>query len=160
MSRTATLRWDGGRSFSAESALGGSVALEGADGWRGTRPSEMLLVALAACAGMDVIAILEKKREVVERYALRVSGEQRAAHPQTFTSIELLHEFDGDALEPDAVRRAIELSATRYCIVSAHVSQGEARVVHRYVVRNASGEHAAEVVVTGPRGAGLDPRPD
>jgi len=65
------------------------------------------------------------------------------------------HRVSGNPLDPAAVARAIELSATRYCSVTAVIATGVARITHRYVVRNIDGEHRGEVVITGPDGANV-----
>ncbi|MBI3747925.1 MAG: hypothetical protein HY262_03630, partial [Chloroflexi bacterium] len=62
----------------------------------------------------------------------------------------VLHVVEGD-VEIEALRRAIELSATRYCTVTGNLSSGVAEVRHAYLVRDgAGGEHYGEVIVTGP----------
>ena len=116
-------------------------------------PVETVAAALAACSAMDVIAILIKKRQRVGSYTVSVSAVQRSEYPQVLTRIELLHEVAGAGVSEEAVRRAIELSATTYCPVSAMLSAGETEIHHRYVVRRAGAsppEASGEVVVTGP----------
>jgi putative redox protein len=131
-----------------------------ADGSPGSQPTDLLLIALAGCAAMDVISIVLKKRQVLSRYHVTATGEQRDAHPHTFTRIDVEHEVEGERLDGEAIRRAIELSATRYCPVAAHMAKGDTEIVQRYLVRDADGERQGEAVVTGPAGRGLDPLPD
>jgi hypothetical protein len=73
-------------------------------------------------------------------------------HPHVYQRIEIVHEFEGADLDVAAVRRAIELSATRYCTASAMFSAGPAEIHHRYLVGRGDGRPAedGEVVVTGP----------
>ncbi|MEO8247391.1 MAG: OsmC family protein [Chloroflexota bacterium] len=112
-------------------------------------PREALLGALAGCTSMDVASILRKKRQVVDRYDLEVHGEEATEHPQLFVAITVEHVIAGD-VDPEAVRRSVELSATRYCPVSALLSKG-VKIEHRYRLTRRDGtEHAALVVVTGP----------
>jgi len=85
----------------------------------GASPMELLLVALAGCTGMDVISILRKKRQDVTGYTISVRGVRREEHPQTYTAITIEHTVTGRSINPEAVRRAIELSETKYCSVSA-----------------------------------------
>ena len=155
MRETGRLRWHSGLSFSGQSGSGGRIAWEGADGVAGLRPSEAMLASLGACTAMDVIAILGKKRQVVERYEVELAAQLADQHPQAFQRIEVSHELEGPDLSVEAVRRSIELSATRYCIINATLSSGAVEIHHRYRVRNADGEHAAEVAVTGPLGRGI-----
>lgn len=114
-------------------------------------PKEALLAALAGCTSMDVASILRKKRQVAERYEIVVSGESAAVHPRVFTAISVEHRVAG-SVQPEPLRRAIELSATRYCPVSAMLS-AVATIEHRYaLVDEDGGQHAALVAVTGPAG--------
>lgn len=81
----------------------------------GFRPMELLLVGLAGCAAMNVLAILRKKRQDVTDYEVRVHGVRAEEHPMVFTTIDVEHIVTGHDIEPAAVARAIELSETRYC---------------------------------------------
>jgi putative redox protein len=87
-------------------------------GGEGMTPMELMLIALAGCSAMDVVAILRKKRQPVERLEVRVRGQRQSEHPTVFTSINLEYVVHGD-VDPLAVRRAIELSRERYCPVWA-----------------------------------------
>lgn len=118
----------------------------------GASPTESLLGALAACTALDVASILRKKRQSVARYEIAVSAERQDEHPQVFTSIMVEHRLAGD-LSVEAVRRSIELSATRYCPVNAMLSP-TVRIEHGYRVWTAWGEGDGEsglVAVSGPR---------
>jgi putative redox protein len=84
-----------------------------------TSPLDLLLVALGGCTAADVISILHKKREQVTDYRVEVRGERREEHPRSFRRIEVRHILRGRALSEQAVQRAIELSDTKYCSVSA-----------------------------------------
>jgi putative redox protein len=117
-------------------------------------PKEVLLAALAGCTSMDVASILRKKRQAAASYEIVVSGEEAAEHPRVFTTIQVEHRIEGD-VTAEALRRAIELSATRYCPVSAMLS-AIATIEHRYVLTGADGaRNEARVVVTGPAGRGV-----
>lgn len=114
-------------------------------------PTETLLGALAACTSLDVASILRKKRQLVRSYQIAVTGEKADEHPRVFTSIVVEHRVSG-IVETEALRRSIELSATRYCPVSAMLS-ASVRIEHRYrLLAGADGgdEEAGLVVVTGP----------
>ena len=84
----------------------------------GTRPKELLLLALGGCTASDVISILQKKRVALDRLEIHVTAEQRDEYPQVFTKIHLEYVVYGD-IRPQDVERAIELSETKYCSVSA-----------------------------------------
>jgi putative redox protein len=85
----------------------------------GPRPMELLPMALAGCTGMDVVGLLRKMRQDVTAYAVEVTAERAEQHPQVLTSIAVTHLVRGRGLDPAAVRRAVELSATKYCSVGA-----------------------------------------
>ncbi len=117
----------------------------------GPSPTESILAALAACTSMDVGSILRKKRQPPSSYRIAVTGEKRDEHPQVYTGIVVEHQVAGD-VEPEALRRAVELSATTYCPVSAMLSHS-VRIEHRYTLSRADGEDvSALVVITGPDG--------
>lgn len=126
-----------------------TVAPEGDDG--AASPKETLLAALAACTAMDVASILRKKRQRATRYEVAVSAESAAEHPRVFTSITVEHRLAGD-VEPEAARRSVELSATRYCPVNAMIA-GSVPVEHWYRLTERGDDEAAVLVaVTGPQG--------
>jgi putative redox protein len=68
---------------------------------------------------MDVIAILRKMRQIVTEYRVEVHGERADEHPQVYTRLTVEHIVTGAHLDEAAVRRAIELSNTRYCAAQA-----------------------------------------
>ena len=112
-------------------------------------PKEMVLAALAGCTAMDVASLLRKKRQAATAYEIAVSAESADEHPRVFTTITVEHRVAGE-VEPEALRRSVELSATRYCPVNAMLS-GTVRIEHRYRLTDAAGtEHEAIVTVVGP----------
>ena len=84
-------------------------------------PVEMLLVAVAACTAADVISILIKKRQDVTAYDVEITGDRKEDHPRAFTAFHVHHIVQGRNVSETAVERAIELSDTKYCSVSATV---------------------------------------
>jgi putative redox protein len=150
--KTASATLEGGDvRFIGRVGSGHSVVLDDGAGDTGLRPAELVPLALAGCTGMDVISILRKKRQGVVRYEVRATGEQQDEHPNAFTRIDVLHVVEGTAIDVEAVRRAIELSATRYCSVGATLSSGMTEVHHSYLVRDETGaEWTGEVLVLGP----------
>lgn len=149
--KTAVAVLDGaGLRFRVTTGSGHSLVVDDAGGDRGPRPTELVLAALATCTGMDVASILRKKRQSVDRYAIDVRGQQRAGHPAALERIEVTHTVEGRSIDPEAVRRAIELSATRYCAVGATISSGAVEVRHRFRLLTDGPEIVDEVVVLGP----------
>ena len=127
---------------------GRAVVMElGEDG--GPTPIDALIASLAGCTAMDVASILRKKRQPAATYEVVVDGDRAEEHPRVFTAIRVEHRVSG-AVDPEALRRSIELSATTYCPVSAMLS-AVARLEHRYRLVDESGrEHSAVVAVLGP----------
>jgi putative redox protein len=155
--KTATVTLDGeGLRFRAESGSGHLITLDNATGNAGMRPAELVPVALAACTAMDVISILRKKRQPVTAYEIRATGEQRDdAHPAVFVRADVVHVVDGPPeLDIEAVRRAIELSCTKYCSVGGTLATGVTEIHYSYLVRRPGLPDAtAEVLVEGPHQA-------
>lgn len=131
----AKVVWDHALSFSGTGGTGFTLPL-GADPAAGGendgfRPMELLLVGLAGCSAMDVIAILRKKRQDVTGFEVRASADRAVEHPRVFTAIRLEYTVRGKGIEPAAVERAIELSETKYCSAMAMLSKA-APIEHTY----------------------------
>jgi putative redox protein len=89
----------------------------------GFRPMELFLVGLAGCTAMDTISILNKKRQDVTDFEVQVHGERAVEHPRVFTEAKIVYQVVGHGVDEEAVMRAIELSATRYCPAQAMLSK-------------------------------------
>ncbi len=151
--RTATLVHEGGMRFVATTGSTRTIVYGDAFDQNELSPVETLVVSLAACAAMDVVAIALKKRQQISHYEVRVEATQRDEFPQVLTRADVVHEVEGPLVDEAAIRRAIELSATKYCPVNAMISAGATEVHHGYVVRNTGASPftaEGEVVVTGP----------
>jgi putative redox protein len=147
----ATLAGEG-IAFDIRTGSGHTIRVDNTEGGTGPGPAELVGVALAGCSAMDVISILRKKRQVVTHYEVRINAVQADDHPHAFGRIDVLHVVDGPDIDPEAVRRAVELSATRYCAVSTTLSSGVSELHHAYLIRDEiGGERYGEVMVTGPR---------
>jgi putative redox protein len=139
MSGTHTVTVDllGNMAFRAITETGHEVIMDAAPEVGGTdtgpRPMELLLVGLGGCTGMDVISMLRKMRQDVTDYEIQISGERATEHPKVFTSIHVEHVVRGRDLNPESVRRAVELSATRYCSAAAMLGR-VARIEETYRV--------------------------
>jgi putative redox protein len=99
---------------------------------QGATPMELLAVAVAGCTSMDVVSILQKMRQPLEGLRVEVHGEEADEHPKRFVSLEVVYYLKG-ALDENKVRRAIELSETKYCSVEATVRPAVS-ISSRYVV--------------------------
>ncbi len=139
--------------FHAEPSSGHPLDFDDRRSNTGGSPVETVLSALAACSAMDVVSIMSKKRQTVTGYWVDVVGLQRDEYPQVYSEVFVTHEVEGRDLSEAAIRRAIELSATKYCPVSAMIAAGATVVHHRYKIRSEGGVDYAvegEVLSTGP----------
>ena len=84
---------------------------------RGPRPKALLLSGLAGCTGMDVVSILQKKRQKISDIEVMVIGHQPDEYPKPYLKIQLHFLVRGEDLDPKAVERAIQLSEEKYCVV-------------------------------------------
>lgn len=117
---TAHVVLQDGMRFTGAADSGYAVAIDdSADAGGGTAatPVELALVALASCAGMDVISILRKQRQPVRGLEVRAHGQRRDELPKIFTAITLHFVVRGAGVVPSAIERAIDLTQTRYCSV-------------------------------------------
>jgi putative redox protein len=116
--REVTAVWKGGLAFEAVVPSGLSVRMDNEPGV-GFSPTELVLVGLAGCTGMDVAEILRKKRQEVTGIEVTVRGTRAPDHPRRFTAIHVVYAVTGRQVDAEAVRRSIELSQTKYCSVAA-----------------------------------------
>jgi len=151
--RSATLVHEGGMRFAATTGSARAIVYGDVIEQGELSPVETIAVSLGACSAMDVISIAAKKRQQISRYEVHVEATQRDEFPQILTLATVTHDVEGPVVEEAAIRRAIELSATKYCPVNAMLSAGATEIHHRYVVTNTGHEPfraEGEVVVTGP----------
>ncbi len=103
----------------------------------GATPKELLLLALGGCTAMDVIPIMTKKKVPFTDVEIRVTGTARDEYPQIFTAMHIEYIITGDGLNTADIERAIELSHTKYCSVSAMLS-GTVKITHSTTLRSAA----------------------
>lgn len=133
---SARARAVGEGSFEIETGSGHSIVLSSVTENRGARPMEMLLVALAGCAGVGISSILRKMRQNVTAYEIRVHGQRTEKDPKVFTTITVEHIFTGRNLQPESIQRAIELDTTNYCGVNVMLSSS-AKIEHIFQIHEA-----------------------
>jgi putative redox protein len=102
----------------------------------GFRPMELIAIGLAGCTAMDTISILLKKRQAVTGFEVVVHAERAEEHPKVFTHIILEYLIEGNQVDPAAVERAIELSATKYCPAQAMLEKG-VKIEHKFSIKHA-----------------------
>ncbi len=136
----ARVKWLDNMSFVGESGSGHSVVMDGPPdlGGRnlGIRPMEMLLLGMGGCTAFDVMLILQRGRQEVIDCEVELSAERAEVEPKVFTRIHAHFIVTGKALSEKHVKRAIGLSAEKYC--SASIMLGEtAEITHDYEIRDA-----------------------
>jgi len=112
----------------AEPAVGGDN-----DGFR---PMELMAISLAGCTAMDVISILQKKRQEVSGFEVKVHAERSDEFPKVFTHITVVYNVTGHNVDPVAVERSIELSSTKYCPAQAMLAKA-VTIEHKYTITEA-----------------------
>lgn len=128
-----TVHWQPrGMSFVAETGSGHMVAMDGAPEAGGRnlapRPLELLLAGTGGCTAFDVVLILKKSRQDVTDCAVRITADRAEQDPKVFTRIDLHFIVKGRHLKPEAVERAVRLSAEKYC--SASIMLGKTAQLH------------------------------
>ena len=116
MEPIATLTHVGDGKFDATTASGHTVRVEGGNKETGPGPMELVLVALGSCSAVTVVAFLDKMRQPYTSLDVEVSGERAEHAPKVYTNIHIRYRVGGD-VDPDRVKRAIELTETKYCSV-------------------------------------------
>jgi len=116
------------------------ITLDGPENFGGSnagiRPKELLLIALAGCTASDVVTILEKKKIQLSDFEINITAQQQEEHPQVYTKINIEYVFYGNEIPIEAVERAIELSQTKYCSVTAML-QKAIEITHNYRIEKA-----------------------
>ena len=113
--------WTGKHRFDTGRPDGPVARLDGSSE-TGQSPPDALLSALAACAGVDVVDILAKRRTPVERLVVDVEGRRRDETPRRFEHITLTFRVNGDGVERGHVERAVTLAFEKYCSVAASLA--------------------------------------
>jgi putative redox protein len=130
----AIVQYAGDDLYVAISPSGHALSLEtNGDRNCAATPIELLLMALGACTGSDVVNIMSKKRETLTRYRVEIRGRRRDTEPRSFEQIEVKHFVEGRNISEEALRQAIELSDKKYCSVAATL-RPTANIVSSYEI--------------------------
>lgn len=134
----ATVKWVDNRMFLGESGSGHSVVMDGPPdkGGRnlGVRPMEMILMGMGGCASFDVVSMLEKSRQDVTDCRVELEAERSDEIPAIFTKINLKFVVTGRGLKENQVKRAVSLSAEKYCSASIMLSNAGVEITHDYEI--------------------------
>ncbi|MFT5503062.1 MAG: putative redox protein [Gammaproteobacteria bacterium] len=132
------IKWLDNMTFVGESGSGHAVVMDGAPehGGRdiGIRPMEMLLLGLGGCTAFDVIMILKKSRQLVEDCEVDIEADRAEEIPKVFTRIHIHFIVSGQNLDDKKVKKAVELSAEKYCSASQMLNK-TAGITHDYEIR-------------------------
>lgn len=131
-------KWQNGMHFTSSAPTGHTISIDSGPAGAvtaGPSPMEITLQAAAVCSGMDVVAILEKKRKTPELLEIEVEGSRTENHPKVFKSVNLLYKFKGDNLKEKDVEQAVRLSVEKYCSVLIMISK-TAEITWNYELLN------------------------
>lgn len=134
----ANVKWVDGAMFLGESGSGHCVVMDGPEdhGGRnmGVRPMEMLLLGMGGCASFDVVSILKKSRQQVIACQAQLEAERADTIPAVFTAINIHFIVSGNNLKEQQVKRAVELSAEKYCSASIMLGKAGVKISHSHEV--------------------------
>lgn len=132
--KEAVVSWSGGMAFTACTGSQHKMVMDAREDVGGQnlgpRPTELLLAALGGCTGMDVVSVLNKMRVPFDRFETAIEADEAAEHPKAFEQFRLVYRIWGAGIPEEKYRRAVELSQTKYCGVSALYKKG-AQVTYR-----------------------------
>jgi putative redox protein len=94
-------------------------------------PMEFFLAGVVGCTAVDVVSILQKKREPVKGVTVEIKGTRAEEHPMVYTHAVIEYVVSGD-VSPKAVEDAIKLSKTKYCSASIMLQRSGAEVTTTY----------------------------
>jgi len=133
----ARVKWVEDMTFLATSGSGHAVVMDSAPELGGSnlgpRPMEMLLMGAGGCTAIDVVHILKKGRHAVSGCAVELDAQRAESDPKVFTRIHFRFSVRGNGLKPEAVERAIKLSAEKYCSASIMLAK-TAQLTHDFEI--------------------------
>lgn len=134
----ARIKWVENATFIGEAGSGHAVVMDGPPdmGGRnlGVRPMEMLLLGMGGCTTFDVVHILKKSREAVTDCVAELSAERAESEPKVFTKIHVHFIVRGRELKDAKVKKAVELSAEKYCSASIMLGNAGVEITHDYEI--------------------------
>ena len=135
----ARVKWVENAAFVGETGSGHAIVIDGPQdiGGRnlGMRPMELMLLSVGACSAVDVVHILKKARQPVTDCYVELKGQRADTDPKVFTGISLPFVVTGKGLGENHVKRAVQLSAEKYCSASIMMGAAGCKVTHTHEVR-------------------------
>jgi putative redox protein len=136
----ATIKQLQGITFASKGSSNRWIMIDGPEEFGGSnaavRPKELLLHSLGGCTGSDVVSILSKKRVKLDGFEINITADMTDEHPKVYTKIHIEYVFYGSEIKGKDVERAIELSLTKYCGVTAML-QKAMEITHSYKIEAA-----------------------
>lgn len=133
------IEWAGDAKFVGESSSGHKVVMDGPEDHggknQGPRPMETLLIGMGGCTSFDVVHILKKARQDVADCVAEITAERAEEVPAVFTKIHIHFIVSGQDLKESQVKKAVELSAEKYCSASIMLARGGVEITHSYEVK-------------------------
>lgn len=133
----AKIKYTDGMQFVGEASSGHAIVMDtdtefgGAN--TGLRPTELLLIGVGGCSGMDIVSVLKKKKQKLTGLEVNVNGKKAETYPQKFTDINIEFIVQGRDLSEEAVKKAVDLSMEKYCSVKATL-EGSAKITFSYKI--------------------------
>jgi putative redox protein len=133
----AEVKWAGEARFDGTSESGHTIIMDGSPEFggknQGVRPMEMLLLGMGGCTAFDVVLILKKARQEIQDCVVQLDATRADTEPKVFTKIHVHFVISGKELSEQRVKRAVELSAEKYC--SASIMLGKtAEITHDFEI--------------------------
>ena len=146
-----TLNWKNKMAFQGTADSGFQQAMDSDESVGGensaARPMEFIALGLAGCTAMDVISILQKKKQAVSDFQVKVYVERADEHPKVFTNAVIEYLVSGENISEEAVLRAIQLSADKYCPAQAMLSKAfPIKLIYTIFDKNSVQTHAGEYI--------------
>lgn len=137
----ARVKWLEDATFVGESESGHALVMDGPAefGGRnlGVRPMEMVLLGMGGCTAFDVMMILKKSRQEVTDCVVELSAERAESEPKVFTRIHVHFIVSGRELKEERVKKAVELSAEKYCSASIMLGNAGVEISHDFEILSA-----------------------
>lgn len=136
MAPSVTIEWERDLRFTATNERNVSMIMDATDAEgrpAGITPMELLLMALGGCTGIDVVLILKKQRQKLERLTLNVTGRRREEEPRYYEQIHVEYVLKGSGLDEKKLQRAIQLSEDKYCSISVML-KNKAKITSSYKI--------------------------
>ncbi len=136
----ARISWKGDVVFQGKTGSGHEVTMDGPESaggqGLGPRPMEMLLLGLGGCTAFDVVSMLKKGRQEIVDCQVQIDAERADEVPAVFTKIKVHYLVSGNHLKESQVKRAVELSAEKYCSASILFQRAGVEVEHSYEIQS------------------------